>query len=188
MDDRAAVLRGAVLRAWREDTGMSVRELARRLPASPGAVSMWESGQRGAKTNFSSTANGGRDVKPQLTVELFADRLRFAESERRAMLDMWSSVGSVTAVGRRTSWSHNFQEPSQAAWAWVRSSEGTAGLVSGTARWGEPFQAQLSVQGRTRRSDHPGSGDDPEPALADRARAPWWVGGLRRREGAGGRR
>lgn len=128
-----AVLRGAVLRAWREHAGVSLRELARRIPAAPGAVSMWESGQRGTRTP------GALPV-----IAVIAQKLDLAGHSAQAFSDMWQAAGSVTAGDPRRSWSHNFQDPSGPAWAWLRCPD-EAEKLAVTGWWSDVFQGSLDM-------------------------------------------
>src|ERR1700722_19249988 len=121
-------MRGAVLRAWREEAGVGVRELAEMLGAAASAVSQWETGKRATR----SAPNVSR-------VESIAGKLGLREHGVQAMKDMWLAVGSATALEPRSSWAHNYQWPSGPAWVWLRCPEPPATL-SVKGWWSDPLQ------------------------------------------------
>jgi transcriptional regulator with XRE-family HTH domain len=132
-DDRPPTLRGAVIRAWREYSGVGQRELARLMNVSPGAVSMWESGQRAT-----------RSVARLPLVADIASELGLASEDAQALGDMWLAAASVTALKPRSSWAHNYQWPSGPGWVWLRCPEPSATLaVSGW--WSDPLQGELKM-------------------------------------------
>jgi transcriptional regulator with XRE-family HTH domain len=129
-----AVLRGAVLRAWRENEGVGVRELARRLGVQPGAVTMRENGTRAVKSAASVS-----------TVMEIAAKLGLAPDHAQAMKDMWLAAASITAVEPRADWAHNYQWPSEPGWVWLRCPEPPAALtVKGW--WSDPLQGELQME------------------------------------------
>lgn len=129
-----AALRGAVLRAWRENEGVGVRELARRLDVQPGAVTMRENGTRAVK----SAANIS-------TVMEIAAKLGLSPDHAQAMKDMWLAAASITAIEPRADWAHNYQWPSEPGWVWLRCPEPPAALtVKGW--WSDPLQGELQME------------------------------------------
>jgi transcriptional regulator with XRE-family HTH domain len=127
-------MRGAVLRAWREEAGVGVRALAKLLEVSPGAVSMWETGQRAKKS------------APNVSlVRAIAGKLGLPPDAVQAMTDMWLAVGSVTALEPRTYWAHNYQWPSEPGWVWLRCPDPTSTL-SVKGWWSDPLQGSLRTE------------------------------------------
>ncbi len=134
MDGEPASLRGAVLRAWRENAGVGVRELARRLGVYPSAVSMWENGKRAIKSAASVS-----------TVIEIGAKLGLAPDHAKAMKDMWLAAASVTAVEPRAYWAHNYQWPSGPGWVWLRCPKPTA-VLAVKGWWSDPIQGDLEME------------------------------------------
>lgn len=128
----AASLRGSILRAWRENAGLSGAELARRIPCTPSALSNWEHGRRFCTPHDIQTISENLDLEP-MEAAAFRDMCRFA--------------ASITDGMPRHSWAHNFTGPSMPVWIWVRPGPDSVNL-HGTAWWGEPFQGTIDEVGR----------------------------------------
>lgn len=131
---KPAALRGAVIRAWREDSGVGQHDLARSLNVALSAVSMWESGQRATR----SAAN------VSLVADI-AENLGLSSDGCQAFKDMWMAAASVTAVEARADWAHNYQWPSGPGWVWLRCPEPPA-VLSVRGWWSDPIQGCLKME------------------------------------------
>ena len=124
MTEPVAALQGRVLRAWREERGVTAAALARKLGAPRSSVSMWESGREGRRPSAALVDDIGEALCP--------DR-----PARRAFRDMWRAIGPVLAFPPRPEWAHNYQPPSEPVWAWLRP-DPTAPAQHPKLQWG-PF-------------------------------------------------
>ena len=137
MERSAAELRGEGLRAWRLHAGLSSAELARRLPAAPASVTMWETGARASRAS---------SRMPQ--IRAIAEKLELPADEAVALEDMWFAAGSVTLGFPRTRWAHNFPDPPGLAWAWLRPGlvgEDGSAVLTASGWWSEALQGTLKV-------------------------------------------
>ena len=127
MTENSDELSGHILRAWREYAGRTGSDVARSLFVVPGAVSQWESGDRGKRS-------GGFVA----TVRRYAAALRLERYQSDALVSFWQAAGSPLVAPSRVEWNHNYEAPAGPVWAWVRSRSDTARLA-GAMRW-DPFQ------------------------------------------------
>lgn len=136
MDDHPydpAVLRGSILRAWREHQGLTVRQAALRASLSPSTVSMWESGLRW---------RAGHESKRRLSEYGLA--IGLSTQEVTCLLDLWHALTVPECFPARTKWTHAYAGPSGPIWALYLPAHPAA--ETGSFSYAEPIQGRVDLR------------------------------------------
>lgn len=129
VEDPGAIWRGRVLRAWRENAGLSQAQLADLLHVQEQTVSHWELGRRDKR----------RGTYREMTDEL-PEHHGLDDRHGPAFIDTIRSAGGVS-LPPREAWSHNYPEPGEPGWVWIRR-PGGPGPVQAHLRWGAPLRGE----------------------------------------------
>lgn len=161
-DDPLNVLRGALLRAWRDDAGISAAEFARRMTAlrAQGQVESPTLPESGAPVSGSGTASHPRwrPVSPQLVSGWERgrepiNRASIAQAAEvlpggRGLMELWQAIPEASVLRPQDRWWRNFGDAGGGrVWAWLRVPDvENAGPAIASLWWGEPLQGDCPLR------------------------------------------
>lgn len=112
-----------LLKIFREQTGLSVTQVAAQIGSSASRVSNWEAGHRRPDQESLKTLDG-------------------LYSAGGALIDLAAALGTPEGLPARRWWGHNFQPPSSPVWLWIRPGPGSERITAEVQ--GGPFLHHLS--------------------------------------------